>query len=61
MKKIPEPNLMDLYAGMAMMSLIRQDALRTRESMKQITENAFAFAEQMLRQRELTMRGKSDE
>lgn len=61
MKKIPEPTLLDLYAGMAMISLIQQDAIRTPESMKQIAANAFAFAEEMLKQRTVTMKGKRDE
>jgi uncharacterized protein YqjF (DUF2071 family) len=61
MKKIPEPTLLDLYAGMAMISLIQQDAIRTTESMEQISKNAFAFAEQMLKQRTVTMKGKRDE
>jgi hypothetical protein len=55
-KKVEEPGLLDVYASMAMISLILTDKERTMHSMEMVTKNAFAFAKEMMKQRQEAMK-----
>lgn len=58
MKKIPEPTLLDLYAGFALMGLLARNEYDTADG---FAVDAFEIAEAMLKQRTITMKGKRDE